>query len=195
MILSMRPASCLFFLLVLSLTPTFEDRGRAERNQPDFWAARDVVVRRDSDRALVRIGIWDSGVDTELFKGRLAARRNGKPILRGYDSFKRRQDTPMALLPAAVAARRNELNAALKGFDDLDSNLDSGAARAIDDRMKKMTAAERVAFNEVVDRWSGFAHGTAVADIALAGNDQAEIIVAKWSGGTARRPSLAGHAS
>ena len=91
----------------------------------------------------------------------------------------------MEVLPDAVSARRDELNAALKGFDDLDSNVKSDAARAIDERMKKMTAAESADFNEAIDRWSGFAHGTAVADIALAGNDQAEIIVARmewWHG-------------
>jgi subtilisin family serine protease len=181
----MRSTSWLFFLLVLSFSPTFGTRGQDQQGKLDFWAARDVAVRRDPNRPLIRIGIWDSGVDTELFKGRLATDRTGTPILRGYDSFKRRQDTPMELLPDAVSARRDELNAALKGFDDLDSNVDSEAARAVDERMKKMTAAERAAFSEAVDRWSGFAHGTAVADIALAGNDQADIIVARmewWHG-------------
>ncbi len=181
----MRSASVLFFILFLSFTPTFEARWQAEQSRPDFWVARDVAVRRDPNRPLIRIGIWDSGVDTELFKGRLATDRRGKIILRGYDSFKRRQDTPMAVLPDAVTARRDELNAALKGLDDLDSNVNSEAARAIDERMKKMTAAERASFDDAVDRWSGFGHGTAVADIALAGNDQAEIIVARmewWHG-------------
>ncbi len=151
----------------------------------DFWAGRDVIVDPDPKAAKVRIGIWDSGVNPELFRDRWAINADKELILRGYDAFKNRQDTAMAVLPETILAKRKQLDQDLRAFDDIDSGLDSPAARQMIERLKTMSEAEEREFDLAIGRWSGYAHGTAVADIALSGHGTAEIIVARmewWHG-------------
>lgn len=150
-----------------------------------FWAARDAAIEVDAHATKVRIAIWDSGVDTSLFAGRVARGPDGEILLRGYDAFKNRQDTALAVLPEGMLERQRELNGILQALDDRDSGVDSPAAREISARMKNQTPAEAAVFDADLGRWSGYVHGTGVADIALAGNPNAEIIVARmewWHG-------------
>lgn len=150
-----------------------------------FWDARDAAVAAVPGKPVVRIGVWDSGVDLALFPGQLARDADGRPLVRGYDAFKQRQDTPMAVLPDAVLARRDELNGILRALDDRDSGVDSPQARQVVALMKAQSPAEADAFDDVTGRWSGYVHGTAIADIALRGLPAAELVVARqqwWHG-------------
>lgn len=160
---------------------------RAQDNNAasEFWAARDVEIAPAADLAPVRIGIWDSGVDLSLFVGRVALDADDQPLVRGYDAFKQRQDLPMAVLPPGFGERQDELNLALTAIDDLDNGVESPAATLITARLEGLTVVEATAFSDEVSRWSGYTHGTAVADIALAGHARAEIVVARmewWRG-------------
>jgi len=150
-----------------------------------FWDTRDVLLSASPTAPKVRIGIWDSGVDTALFVGRIAQNESEQDLIRGYDAFKLRQDTPTAKLPASVSVWQDELNRVLQAFDDIDSNVDSPQARALTRRLKQQSPEEQALFDEAVQRWTGYSHGTAVADIALAGLEQAEIVIARmewWHG-------------
>jgi subtilisin family serine protease len=150
-----------------------------------FWGRRDTVLAPAPDGKKVRVAIWDSGVDTALFRHQLARDAQGRVILRGYDPFKDRQDTPMALLPDSIAQHAAELTEALRGLDDMDSGVDSEAARALDRWMKAHTTTQQDSFYAAVDRYSGYVHGTAVADIALTGLADAELVIARmewWHG-------------
>ncbi|HNR56130.1 MAG TPA: S8 family serine peptidase [Flavobacteriales bacterium] len=150
-----------------------------------FWGARDTVLAHVPGTPKVRIGIWDSGVDTALFREHLARNAQGAPILRGYDAFKDRQDIPMALLPDSLATRSTELNQLLRALDDLDSGVESQQAAALKARHDSLPPAEQDRLYDAIDRYSGHVHGTAVADIALAGLADAEIVIARmewWHG-------------
>lgn len=151
----------------------------------DFWAGRDVAITSATDGPPVRIGVWDSGVDLTIFPGRLALDADGRPLVRGYDAFKQRQDLPMAVLPPDLEQRREELNRALIAFDDLDGGVESPAAALMTARLESLSEEDTAAFADAIGRWSGYTHGTAVADIAVAGNGRAEIVVARmewWHG-------------
>lgn len=150
-----------------------------------FWSARDVTIPEAADAPLVRIGIWDSGVDLALFSGRVALDAKGRPLVRGYDPFKRRQDTPLAVLTPAMSARRDEMNRALLAFDDIDSGVKSPAASQMTTKLEALSKEEKANFLSDIGLWSGYVHGTAVADIALANHGSAEIVVARmewWHG-------------
>ena len=155
-------------------------------SDPSFWASRDIRIESNNDAPRVRVGIWDSGVAMNLFEGRIAKDRVGRPLVRGYDAFKRRQDSPLALLPKSLIDRQDELNQILLAFDDIDSGVKSPAATAMNAKLDGMTKPQLAEFDDAVGRWSGYSHGTSVADIALAGHNQAEIVVARmeWWHGT-----------
>lgn len=136
----------------------------------------------------MRIGIRGSGVDLSLFAARVALDTQKRALVRGCDPFKRRQDTPMAVLPSSVAERQDELNRAPMAFDDIDGRVDSPAARAMNAKLDAMAKDEQAAFDDAVGRWSGYAHGTAVADIALAGMTMPKSSSPEWNGSTGRLP-------
>ena len=150
-----------------------------------FWASRNAVVTMADNPAVVRIGVWDSGVDTTLFRGRIARGESGQLLIRGYNPYKQRADVAMSEIPAELLARRDELNATLQALDDLDSQTESAIGDALNARLDKMSKEEISTFDDEMGRWSGYVHGTGVADIAIAGNAAAELVIARmewWHG-------------
>ncbi len=156
----------------------------------DVWAGRSVAIPVNPAAPRVRVGIWDSGTDTMLFSDRLARGANGRALVRGYDAFKRREDTPQAVIPPSLLARRSELNALINGLDDLDTQVDSPAARALAALMDSVSADAGAVLEADIERWSGYIHGTAVADAALHEHGTAELVVARmeWWHGTPPEP-------
>ena len=157
----------------------------AQSPAANIWPARQVTIRQDARAARVRIGIWDSGVDTSLFPGQLARDGQGRLLVRGYNAFKEREDTPMEVLPASILGRAGELNEAFLALDDLDRGVESARANAFVRRLGTMAPMDSVTFQQALGRWGGYTHGTAIADAAVAGNPRAEIVVARmewWHG-------------
>ena len=67
----------------------------------DFWAARDTVLAHGPGHSNVRVGIWDSGVDTTLFRDKLARDANGTLITASLlmeRRFLRRRGKPKGLI-------------------------------------------------------------------------------------------------
>ncbi|MEP7384187.1 MAG: S8 family serine peptidase [Gemmatimonadota bacterium] len=160
-------------------------RAQGARDTTDIWPARDVVILADPQAARIRVGIWDSGVDTTLFESQLARDTSGRVLIRGYDAFKRRQDSPMARLPSALLAMIDALIVITNGLDDLDTEVESPAAKAVAQSMAAMTAGEREAAEKELSRWAGYSHGTGVADAAIAGHGRVELVIARmewWHG-------------
>ena len=180
------PAFAVAVGLVLALfEPASESQAQGVERQGPFWDAREAATASPPEGARVRIGIWDSGVDLSLFEDRLARDENGEPLVRGYDAFKLRQDTPLAVLPHRLMGLRDNFNWALVGFDDLDGGVESQAAGDITAYLAGLDADQSSAFMDDVGLWSGYAHGTGVADIATSSLPGAEIVVARmewWHG-------------
>ena len=161
----------------------------AQEKQSEFWDARNVTIAKSANGKKVRIGVWDSGVDTSLFEGQLALGKDGKPLLRGYDPFKLRKDTPLAVLSPWFEGKQDDLNGALiVDVDTADKVLTEETKAKYEDlieRIKKMSDDEYKAFSAGVGRWGGYSHGTGVADVAIAGNAMSEIVIARmewWHG-------------
>ncbi|MCC6838530.1 MAG: S8 family serine peptidase [Flavobacteriales bacterium] len=171
-------------LLIALLLP--QGKLCAQVDADGFWSSRDTVIQADPRAYVPRIAIGDSGVDTTLFAPQLVRDTAGHAVLRGYDAYKRRQDEPMARMPDSLMARAGELNDLLMALDDRDSGEDSPRARALTALFAAQSPQEAAAFDDAIGRWSGYVHGTAVADIAVRGNAQARIVVARmeWWHGT-----------
>jgi hypothetical protein len=171
--------------MALAMSHTTLAHAQSSDTTRSIWPARQVDIPAAPGAPRIRIGIWDSGVDTALFRSQLARDADGRVLVRGYDAFKQRQDTPMELLPPSLLARQQELNEAFVAYDDLSRGVESDAAIALLRRVSAMSPRDSADLEQALGRWNGYTHGTAMADAALAGNARAEIVIARmewWHG-------------
>ena len=171
--------------------------GKEEKQ--DIWAARDVSLEGRADLAPVTIAIWDSGVDVEVFPGRLftnpAEKADGRDndgngfiddvhgIAWDYDGLA----VPDLLHPLGDQTGRLEAAMrSMKGFTDLTAGVDSPESGALRKQMSGMAPAEVGPFMESLGFAGLHAHGTHVTGIALAGNPAARALVARISSTTTR---------
>ncbi len=150
--------------------------------QPDIWAARDVSLSASAALTPVRIGIWDSGVDPAVFPNNMYT----DPHPGKYDAHGLAFDLDgylthgslFPLPPAAQAGYNDEIDL-MKGFSDLESNIDSPEATEVKHKMRGMKPAEVPDFLQTLEMDSNFVHGTHVAGIAVRGNPAAQLVVAR----------------
>ncbi|MBM4130018.1 hypothetical protein FJ250_03185 [bacterium] len=165
-----------------------------QEDKPDIWAARDVSLAGRAGLRPVTIAIWDSGVDADVFAGRLFTNAAEKPDGRDDDGNGFIDDihgiafdydgraVPELLHP--LGDQDGRLEAAMKSmkaFTDLTSGVDSQDASALRRQMGEMAPAEVGPFMESLSFAGLHAHGTHVAGIALAGNPAAQALVARIS--------------
>jgi subtilisin family serine protease len=147
-------------------------------DKPDIWAARDVALPAGRPYAPVNVAVWDSGVDTALFRGRIVA-DGGKPAVIGFDRFAKPANTELAPIPQELAGRLPAMTSRLKGFSDLQSNIDSPEASAVKAYFSGMKPDEYKAAIEELGLAGNYIHGTHVAGITMAGNPYARLAVAR----------------
>jgi subtilisin family serine protease len=147
-------------------------------DKPDIWTARDVELPRGKGYAPVNVAIWDSGVDTKLFKDRLAG-GNGKAPVIAFDRYARPATGELMTLPRDVQSRLPMLEARTKGYSDLRSDIDSPEASELKAWLASLKPAEYKAALEDLNLVGGWMHGTHVAGIALAGNPYARLVVGR----------------
>lgn len=159
----------------------------------DIWAARSVSLEGDSKLTPVNVGIWDSGVDVSLYPHQLWT--NSKEIPdNGKDDDKdgyvddvhgiawtlHSDPTTSLLIPVKdLGPDVAEYKAELKGFIDLQANLDTPDAAAVKKKLASLTPAQFKPFIEGLGHYADYVHGTHVAGIAVAGNPAARIVVAR----------------
>jgi subtilisin family serine protease len=160
---------------------------RHQVDKPDIWKARDADLPPGRPYAPVDVVIWDSGVDTALFPGRLVM-SDGQPALVAFDLHALPSTQPLKPIPAALSARLPSLLARTKGLSDLQSNIDSPEAAAVRDQLSNLQPAEYRSVIEELMLASVYQHGTHVAGIAMAGNPYARVANARIDFGTTLRP-------
>ncbi len=156
--------------------------------KPDIWAARDVTLPAQGPYRPVTVAVWDSGVDTALFPGRLATDAAGKPLVIGFDKYGVRADSELAPLPPAMKARGSSLLARSKGFSDLQSNIESPEATEVKQWMSTMTPAQYKPAMEELGLLGNYEHGTHVAGIAAEGNPFVRLLTARIEFGHTLKP-------
>ncbi|MCC5842523.1 MAG: S8 family serine peptidase [Opitutales bacterium] len=180
--------------VILRVLEAFIARHRDEE-KPDIWAERAADLEAGSDYTPVIIAVWDSGVDTEVFRARGQLWVNPNEMLDGSDSdgngwiddrygisidvHARRTygallpltEEELALYPPSISL--------IKGFTDLRNGVDSEEAVLVQTQMASLEADAFEEFMETLGLFSNYVHGTHVAGIAVEGNPFARILGAR----------------
>ena len=157
-------------------------------DKPDIWAARDTTVPADKGGKPVNIAIWDSGVDTALFPAKVVKSVDGKPALIAFDKYANPATGELQAIPADLRNRVPQLKSRLKGFSDLQANIDSPEATELKKFLSTLKPDEYKSTIEEINLAGNWMHGTHVAGIAVAGNPYARIVVARIEFGHTIRP-------
>jgi subtilisin family serine protease len=165
------------------------DANKTER-KPDIWEARDVTLDESKKLTPVVVGIWDSGTDVKLFPHQLWT--NAKEIpnnqkdddgdgfvddVNGIAWTLHADPSPDLLFPITTATSEpDKYKNDLKGFEDLQANVDSPEATAIKQKIAGMAQDQVKPFIEGIGAYSNYAHGTHVSGIAARGNPAARLL-------------------
>ncbi len=147
-------------------------------DKPDIWTARAVTLPAGANYTPVKIAVWDSGADTKLFPNNLATANGSVPVI-AFDRFSEPAKGELQQIPDALKSKVPQLKSYLKGFSDLQSNIDSAEADQIKNYMSTLKPGEYKAFVEEIGLASNWIHGTHVAGITVAGNPYARLVVGR----------------
>jgi subtilisin family serine protease len=165
---------------------------RNASEKPEIWSARSVDLTSTSKLSPVLIAIWDTGVDTSVFSGRVHTRpaepadgadndANGYVDDRHGIAYDANWNKITGLLYPLDAATRPaaELEAEFKGYFDTQAAIDSPEASALRARLAVLGQDDVKGFVEDLGHYALYCHGTHVAGIAMEGNPAASILVAR----------------
>jgi subtilisin family serine protease len=167
------------------------DANKVEKE--NIWKDRDVDLSEVKNLSKVMVGIWDSGVDIEVFNNQVFINTNEK--VDGIDNdnngfvddlhgvaFSLEEDyTTRLLYPMTEVELENypNMKMQIKGLMDLQAAIDSPEATELKKKMSTMNPEDTKPFLEELALFSMFVHGTHVAGIAINNNPYAEVLVAR----------------
>jgi len=168
------------------------DANKTEQ-KADIWAARDVSLDDTAKLSPVVVGVWDSGVDVSLYPKQLWVNAKEIPGNQKDDdkdgyvddvngiAWSLHSDKETALLFDIDKAVGNKdvYKGDLKGFEDLQANLDTPEATALKQKLSGLTRDQVKPFLEGLNAYAQFAHGTHVAGIATRGNPAARVLACR----------------
>lgn len=145
----------------------------------DIWAARDVALPAGRGHPAVKLAIWDSGVESALFRDRMALDAAGRPALIAFDRWENPSQSELMPIPAELRGRLPALKSRIKGLSDLQSNVDSAEAGEVKQLLSQLKREEYRGVVEELGLTGNYVHGTHVAGIAMAGNPYARLVNAR----------------
>jgi subtilisin family serine protease len=146
--------------------------------KPDLWSPRLVTLPKDAKATTVRIGIWDSGVDVDVYKDSVITDASGRHGI-AFDLHD--NPSPDLLFPVGKAVQGNidASLARLKGFIDLQAAVDSPESSDLKRYMGTLKAEEVKPLLERLSATADWVHGSHVAGIALDGDPFARLVIAR----------------
>jgi subtilisin family serine protease len=152
--------------------------------KPDIWASRDVTLTADDKLTPVRIAIFDSGVDTSLYPGRLFidSQPDGhSPHGLAFDLQGKLYNGDLQPMTGEQKAAYPKVLTVFQGLDDLQNGIDSPAAAEARKTLSRMPPDQLALFLKQVKFISQYMHGTHVAGIAVRGNPAARLVVIQFN--------------
>ena len=160
-------------------------------HKPDIWAAREVTFIGEQKLTPVRIGIWDSGVDTSLYPSQLfsdPAPGAHSPHGLAYDINGDLYNGDLQPLTPEQKDLYPKVVALEEGMNDLYNGIDSPAGSDAKKTLASMPPDKLAPFLKQMEFLSQYMHGTHVAGIAVRGNPAARIVVAQFYDSIAEIP-------
>ena len=160
----------------------------------DIWRSRAVTLTGDPKLKPVVLAVWDTGVDTSVFPGLLYVNNRERPNGRDNDGngfvgdvngigFRYDGERTPELLYRIDGEDTRLLErerASARGTADFFSGVDSPEARAFKEGVAE-GGGDSLGLDGAKKRIMSHTHGTEVADIAVAGNPAARLLVVRQS--------------
>ena len=147
-------------------------------DKPDIWAARNLDLPPGKAYAKVNVAVWDGGTDTGLFADRLVKEGNQAAVI-AFDRFAKPASGDLQPIPSELKGRIPQMKARLKGFSDLQSNIDSPEASEVKQYLSSLKPDEYKGAIEELGLAGNWMHGTHVAGITMAGNPYARLVTGR----------------
>lgn len=149
--------------------------------KPDIWKERAVMLKSGDKLTPVTVGIWDSGVDPADFpKDMIFTDPTSKDDPHGIAFDLHSNRVHGDLYPMGDNARRlPELKSQIKGILDLIADVDSPEASALKVKLGSLPQDQVKGFQEDLEQFGNYIHGSHVAGIATKGNPAAKILIAR----------------
>ncbi len=158
----------------------------------DIWPDREVVLAADAGLQPVMIGIWDSGVDVQVYKDIVFTNPDEKMDGRDDDGNGFVDDVhgiafdldgnPSTDMLHPLGDQAGKLDTAfesMQGFQDLTSAIDSPEAAAVRKKLGEMPPDKVGDYLTTLGFGGLYSHGSHVAGIASRGNPFARLLIAR----------------
>lgn len=159
-----------------------ETQGKASA-APDLWTPRLVTIPETAKAAPVVVAVWDSGVDTSLFKGRLWTNPSEKPgkadsdgngfpgDVHGIAFDLDHKPDPHDVHPLAeLKGDKDELVKFVAAAMDAEAGIDNAGVDAFRAHVRSLQGDQIKTFQEDMGLIGNWSHGTHVAGIVADGN-------------------------
>jgi subtilisin family serine protease len=158
----------------------------------DIWAARAVTLGPTEALNPVVLAVWDSGTDVSLFPNNLWT--NEREMANGKDDdgngfvddihgvafdIDASPSTSLLFPMTNLSTPLETIQKHSSGMSDMQSNIDSPAARGAREYIRSLKQDEVGAFLEDLGQWGNYMHGTHVAGIMTEGNPFARLLVGR----------------
>lgn len=170
----------------------------------DFWKDRNVTLEPKDAAHEVIVAVWDTGVDPAPYQASLWI--NKKEIagnnqdddkngfiddVHGIPFDMDNKPTVGSLLePRHLTYSIKELQVWMKGAMDLQNGIQSPEGTQFQQKAMALKPEEGIPFQEDLNWYSTYAHGTHVAGITLSGNPAAKLMYARMTYDTKVKPRL-----
>ncbi len=153
--------------------------------KPDLWAAREVTLTPEQKLTPVAVGVWDDGVDPQVFPGQMFELTDGPPETRhglAFDDEGRPSASWLYPITPAQQADYPRLLELERGNRDQESNIASPAAAHFVEVLSGLSAEQSKELLRALDGiGQTYMHGTHVAGIAVRGNPAARVVVFRFN--------------